>query len=105
MSSRNRYLSADERRRALAISQSLAMAQAMVRGGERRADAIAAAVRSHLVEAGQLQVDYVAVADPHTLAPLTSIEREAVVAIAARVGATRLIDNFTVGADDPNGPI
>ncbi len=105
MSSRNRYLSPEERQRALAISRSLVMAHELVRSGQRRADLLASRVRQRLETEGRMKVDYVAVADPRTLAPVDTVEGEAVMAIAARVGATRLIDNATLGADDPNGAI
>jgi pantoate--beta-alanine ligase len=105
MSSRNRYLAPDERRRALAISEALRLADALLRGGERRAEVIAERARRHLHDVGEIQLDYVAVADPATLAPLATVETTALVAIAARVGSTRLIDNATIGAAEPNGPI
>jgi len=105
MSSRNRFLSPDERARAATINQALRIADEALRQGERRAEAIGERARRHMTDVGRLQVDYVAVADPRTLAPLASVDAPAVVAIAARVGSTRLIDNATIGAADPNGPI
>jgi len=92
MSSRNVYLSADERQRALSIRQSLLIAQQMFRAGERNPDAILARMRAMLL-AADLKIDYVALADPQTLEMVTSLTQPTVALIAARVGATRLIDN------------
>ncbi len=92
MSSRNAYLSADERARALALSGALAAAEQGFREGERDASRIRAAARRALDAAG-VGVDYVSVADEKTLAELEIIDRPALLLLAARVGATRLIDN------------
>ncbi len=101
MSSRNRYLGADERQRALSISQALFVAQRRVAGGERDAaaiiDACSQSLRSH-----QLQIDYVAVVDPQTLNPVKIIDQPTVMLIAARVGATRLIDNLRLAPPAPS---
>ncbi len=96
LSSRNVYLSADERKRALAISQSLRLAGELVAKGERGAATILERMTALLV-AADLKIDYVALADPETLAPLAAIDRRAIALIAARCGATRLIDNDWVG--------
>ncbi len=96
MSSRNRYLSADERRRALAINESLQIAAELARQGERSATLIAARMQEHLTTAGGMRVDYVAVADPETLEPVAELQGETLVAIAAWLGKTRLIDNATI---------
>ena len=92
MSSRNAYLSTDERSRALSLSRALAEAEQSVREGERDASRIRAAARRSLDAAG-VGVDYVSVADEKTLAELETIDRPALLLLAARVGATRLIDN------------
>jgi pantoate--beta-alanine ligase len=91
-SSRNAYLSAAERTRALAISQGLLEARGMVAVGTRDAQSVAAAIEARL-RAADLQIDYVAICDRDTLAPLARIHVPAVALVAARVGATRLIDN------------
>ena len=96
LSSRNRYLSSDERRRALAIPRSLKLAAEMVRAGTREARAIASAMRG-MLDKEQLAVDYIALADPQTLAPVDLVDRPIVALIAARVGQTRLIDNELIG--------
>jgi pantoate--beta-alanine ligase len=92
MSSRNAYLSPEERRRALALSRGLDAARAHAAAGERDAAALVAAARAALD--GQAdRVDYVELRDADTLAPVVRLERPAVLAVAAWVGRTRLIDN------------
>jgi pantoate--beta-alanine ligase len=93
LSSRNAYLSADERRRALALSAALAEAKLALAAGERDAAKVAAAVRRRLEAAAGVEIQYVAVVDPDTLADLARIADKVLVAVAAKVGATRLIDN------------
>jgi len=93
MSSRNRYLSADERQRALALSRSLRLAEQLVAEGESDAATIARRMRDELARAGIERLDYVAIADRETLAEKHKIDNAAVALIAAFVGKTRLIDN------------
>lgn len=92
MSSRNVYLSKSERATALTLSRSLALAQEKLDGGERDVAAIRTAMRA-MLEAQPIQVDYVEIADPDSLEALTVVQPRMVALIAARVGATRLIDN------------
>lgn len=94
MSSRNRYLAPDERRRAASISAGLRAAEAAFRGGERNGDRLRAAVRGELERAGIHEIDYVSVADPETLDELDSVATAAIALVACRVGSTRLIDNL-----------
>jgi pantoate--beta-alanine ligase len=93
MSSRNAYLSADERRRALALGAALAEARLAIAAGERGAAKVAGAVRRRLEAAPGVELQYVAVVDPDTLADLERIADKVLVAAAAKVGRTRLIDN------------
>jgi pantoate--beta-alanine ligase len=93
LSSRNVYLSADERRRSLVLSQSLNLAAELVAGGTRDTATVLARMRQQIESAGDVRIDYVAIADRETLAELTTVDRPAVALIAARVGTTRLIDN------------
>jgi pantoate--beta-alanine ligase len=93
LSSRNVLLSPEERRQALVLSQSLFAAQAAGRGGERDAEKMRAGIEAQIRTAPLAVVDYVAVCDPNTLEPLTRIRGRAVALVAARFGATRLIDN------------
>jgi pantoate--beta-alanine ligase len=94
MSSRNAYLSHAERQQAVALSQGLAAAWILMRGGERNAQRLAAAIRREWDGYPLVREDYIAVVDPHTLEPLKAVRHEALVAVAAHVGPARLIDNF-----------
>ena len=96
MSSRNAYLSADERRKALALSAALAEARDAIRAGERNGARLAERVRERIRAAPGVELEYVAVVDPDTLADLDRICSACLVAVAAKVGATRLIDNVIV---------
>jgi len=101
LSSRNAYLSPDERRRALAIPRALAAAHAAFSAGERNAGALIDPVRARLKEAG-LRPDYAEIADPDELFPLepgAQVEKRALIALAAFCGTTRLIDNLVLGED------
>jgi pantoate--beta-alanine ligase len=95
MSSRNVYLSPSERQRALALSQSLQLAKSLVSSGQTSAEVILARMRDHLT-AADAKIDYVALADPRTLAPVQVVRGRTVALVAARVGATRLIDNLVL---------
>lgn len=92
MSSRNAYLSPDDRARALALSRALREAGRAFESGERDAGVIREAARRTLEAAG-VGVDYVSVADEATLEEIETIDRPALLLLAARLGATRLIDN------------
>ena len=98
MSSRNVYLSADERERALAISRGLRAAQHLCRNGVSTARELVMAVRSEL-ETGHIREDYVELVDPETLLPVTEVAegRPARLLVAGFLGTTRLIDNAAIG--------
>lgn len=98
LSSRNRYLSADEREGALAIARGLRSASAAYATGERRASVIEALVREPIAKVFD-SIDYVAARDPATLAELEEGASAIVVVVAARIGKTRLIDNAVLGED------
>ena len=93
MSSRNRYLSPAEREQSLALSRSLKLAERLVASGERDAAAIKSQMGDILAAARIERVEYIALADPETLAELPHVDRPTVALIAAFVGSTRLIDN------------
>lgn len=99
-SSRNAYLTEEERGRALGLSRALAQIQAEVTAGEDRVGVLVAGARRLLEEAG-IRVDYLEVRDPESLEPVERIRARAVAAVAARVGKTRLIDNRVIEAPDP----
>lgn len=93
MSSRNAYLSPDERQRAVLLSAALAKAKALFAHGERRSVELRAAVAGELdVDAGIVQ-QYVEVVDADSFTRVAEVTRPAYVALAAKVGSTRLIDN------------
>jgi pantoate--beta-alanine ligase len=101
MSSRNAYLSASQRKRALVLSQALSRAVELFDSGERSPESIRALARK-LCESQADSIDYVEVVDEKSVVPLapgTRIEERAVVAIAVHVGPTRLIDNVILGSD------
>lgn len=97
-SSRNRYLSEAERSRALGIARGLRAAHALWKSGEREAAALENAARAEIAPAFDA-IDYVAVADADSLAPITRADHRAVLAVAAKIGSTRLIDNTVLGED------
>jgi pantoate--beta-alanine ligase len=96
LSSRNAHLSPDERRRALALSRALRTAEAAIHAGERDA----ARIRAQALHAMDgLQPEYLALVDPDSLSPIATVDGRVLIALAARVGATRLIDNVLVEPD------
>ena len=101
MSSRNAHLSSEERARALAMPRALAAAAAAVADGERSADALVAAAREAM-GTFDVEPEYIALVRPDTLDPVAQLEQPALLAIAARVGSTRLIDNAIL---DPSIPV
>jgi pantoate--beta-alanine ligase len=94
LSSRNRYLSADERQRARGLSQALRLARA---AGETDATPVCQQLHHLLTTTYQLRVDYVATVDGQTLQPVTQLRPGVVIALAAFAGTTRLIDNTLLG--------
>jgi pantoate--beta-alanine ligase len=97
MSSRNAYLDADQRKRALALHRSLTRVQRMADGGQRKTSELVAAGRAEFAGEGSVRLDYLEIVDPDTLDPVDSISGGALVAVAAFVGSTRLIDNILLG--------
>ncbi len=101
MSSRNGYLSADERGRALSLSRGLAEAVRSFRSGARDAATIRQSVLGTMEAAGGVEVEYVEVVSADELEPVEQADEDTVVVLAARVGTTRLIDNVRLGKPDP----
>lgn len=97
LSSRNVYLSAEDRAEALALSRGLAAAHERFMAGERDAARVHDAVRDAIAVHPRVSAEYIAVVDPHTLEPEIRVSAASVVAVAARVGRTRLIDNIVLG--------
>lgn len=99
MSSRNTYLSPEERRSALALYRALEAAEALLAAGERRAEALRARMREVLSADPAVQTDYAAAVDPETLDDLEHVADRVLLAVAARVGRARLIDNLYLVVD------
>jgi pantoate--beta-alanine ligase len=97
LSSRTAYLSPGERADAAALSAGLRAAAQAFDAGEREAGRLETAVRALVTVREGITVDYIAVVDPDHLRPVRQAARGTIVAIAARVGATRLIDNVILG--------
>ena len=104
MSSRNAYLSPEERRTATVLWRSLCHARELFDGGERRAEVISGEMRAVLASEPLARVEYVSVADAETLQELETIDGPTLVLLAVQVGSTRLIDNAPLvpgGAEAP----
>jgi len=99
MSSRNAYLSPGERRDALVLSRALEEARRRFAAGERRAAAILEAMDRVFAEVPAVRIEYRQIVDLEDLHDLEAIGERALVAVAGRVGRTRLIDNVVLGGD------
>jgi pantoate--beta-alanine ligase len=93
MSSRNRYLSSKERAQALVLSRALREVSRLVEGGARSSRDLIDTAKTILDTEPQVRVDYLRVVDPNTLEDIVDVSKGALVAVAAFVGSTRLIDN------------
>jgi pantoate--beta-alanine ligase len=96
LSSRNKYVSAIERRHALVLHRTLLQLERMIAEGERLSTALVQRGMEILSAEAGIRVDYLAIVGANTLLPVTSAETGTLVAVAAYVGSTRLIDNFLV---------
>lgn len=97
MSSRNAYLETDDRTRALALNRALRAAEAVAASGEVQAEPVLEAAREELRRAG-VDPEYLEARDAESLAPVATLNgRPVLIAVAARVGAARLIDNVVIG--------
>lgn len=94
-SSRNTYLSKDERKAALVLSRSLEIAKDALRKGERNANNIKNSIKEVLNSEPLAKIDYVEIVDSDSLKSVEIIERNVLIPIAVYIGKTRLIDNFT----------
>ncbi len=94
LSSRNSYLSLEQRRQALVLSRALMAVERAAKGGEHDSDNLLALALRILDEEPGVVVDYCRIVDPDTLEDVANVSHGALVAVAARVGSTRLIDNL-----------
>jgi pantoate--beta-alanine ligase len=110
MSSRNVFLSPDERRAALVLFRCFSLVERLHRQGERDTGKLRDRLEGLIAREPLAHADYVSIAHPQTLQELETIEGPALISLAIRIGVTRLIDNLTVGEkrppivlDSPNG--
>lgn len=101
MSSRNRYLSEAERDQAAAIYRALQQAEQAFQAGERRCHPLVATVKTELAAMPAIALEYVELVDPTTMQPLETVEESGLLAVAARLGAARLIDNVILSHRQP----
>jgi pantoate--beta-alanine ligase len=97
LSSRNTYLSAEQRMQALALSRAVRHVEELVAGGERNSQVLLDSARGVFARVSGLRVDYIALVDWATLEPVETAAPGALFAVAAWAGATRLIDNTIIG--------
>jgi pantoate--beta-alanine ligase len=97
MSSRNAYLDREQRKRAPVLHRALMQVKKLAEAGERKAELLIEAGREELSREKCVTIDYFEIVDPDTLDPVADVSRGALVAVAAYVGTTRLIDNVALG--------
>jgi len=100
MSSRNAYLSAEERKKATILHRALMRVRSLADAGERSSEKLIAAAGKAFAEEPTVRVDYVEIVDNETLEPVPDVSRGALIAVAAFVGTTRLIDNIVLAGVD-----
>lgn len=96
LSSRNTYLSEDDRRDALVLSQSLIWAQAKIENGERKAAHLLKGIRDRIEAVSTTEIDYVQIVDARTLESVETLSGTILIALAVKVGKPRLIDNMRI---------
>lgn len=96
LSSRNVYLSPEERRQALSLWQSLQLAERLLKEGTRDLAAVQSVMLNHMSASPLVQPDYAVIVDPDSLEELSTPQSRMIALVAAKVGSTRLIDNLTI---------
>ncbi len=96
-SSRNTYLSVEERKAALVINKALTSGKNMIQNGEKNPDKIVSAITSVINEEPLAKIDYIKIVDADTISAVSEINENILVAAAVYIGKTRLIDNFITG--------
>jgi pantoate--beta-alanine ligase len=97
MSSRNKYLNKDERKSALTLFKALKLAQKLYSNGEKKSSVIITEVEKLIKRAPFTTIDYIKICDTRTLKDADKIKNQSVIALAVKVGKTRLIDNHVFG--------
>ena len=101
ISSRNQYLTATQKQQAAVLYRGLRQAEAVFRAGERNTNTLLSVVQQEVAMVSTVSVEYIELLEPITLMPLETVEEEGMLAIAARIGSTRLIDNTILRARQP----
>jgi pantoate--beta-alanine ligase len=96
MSSRNAYLDPEQRKQAQVLYQSLMEVKRLIHAGERNATELVAVGRAEFAKEAEVRLDYFEIVDPNALDPIPDISGGALIAVAAFVGPTRLIDNLLI---------
>ncbi|MEO8725668.1 MAG: pantoate--beta-alanine ligase [Acidobacteriaceae bacterium] len=99
LSSRNVYLDSEQRQQALVLHRALTRARQLAKGGIKQSVGLIAAAHQEFASEPAARVDYVAIVDPEELAPVADVTRGALIAVAAWIGSTRLIDNIVLDAE------
>jgi pantoate--beta-alanine ligase len=94
-SSRNTYLSSEERKAALVLSKSLELTKELLKNGERNANKLKEIIKEEISKEPLAKIDYVEIVDSDSLENVEAIEKNVLIPIAVYIGKTRLIDNFT----------
>lgn len=94
MSSRNKYLTSEERKSALSLKKAIDTAVNMVRDGEKRSEVIIASLSELILSCPYTSIDYINICDPETLEDISTVDGKGLLAMAVKVGKTRLIDNY-----------
>ncbi len=101
LSSRNKYLTATQMQQAAVLYRGLRQAEAVFRAGERNTTKLLAVVQQQVAMVSTVSVEYIELVEPTTLMQLQKVEEEGMIAIAARIGSTRLIDNIILRDRQP----
>jgi pantoate--beta-alanine ligase len=96
MSSRNKYLNPEERKSALCLKKAMDMVIKLVEQGERESNKILAVIRDLILSFPYTNIDYISICDPDTLEDINLLKEKSLLALAVKVGATRLIDNCLI---------
>ena len=97
MSSRNKYLSTKERKNAVVLYQSLKLAKKLIKQGQKNTKIIKSRMKSLILAKQSAKIDYVSIVDSENLTPIKRVKKGSLIAVAVKIGKTRLVDNIVVG--------